>query len=339
MEQSTRSHRIGWIDFGKGLTIFLVVVAHTFSGIYTNNIYNSNVNFIIRCIGEILFLFIMPVFFSLSGYLYKSPQKFSDYIYMLKKKAWNLITPYVAFSFIYILLNQVGGKNNKYTWNMFLHIYAVPISYLWFLYILFFIFILVGALSVLRVRITIQIYIYLLAFIIIKISGVKLYIFNVFGWAIFFCLGIIFKGNIHLLNNKICYYTSLLLTIISIIILFMTLGTGHQYYNNVSLINFIPKVISDIFMFSLFLGLPSQTKFFSYFKHFGKYSLVIYMVHAPLLSASRVILLKLGVVNEVVLVFILLLIGWYGSLIVVYLNNRFKIIHFVFNAYSTIHKK
>ncbi len=101
----------------------------------------------------------------------------------------------------------------------------------------------------------------------------------------------------------------------------MTLRTDHQYCNNVSLINFIFKVISDIFMFSLFSGLPSQTKLFSYFKHFGKYSLVIYMIHALLLSVNRGILLKLGVVNEVALIFILLLIGWYGNLIVVYLNN------------------
>ncbi len=59
-------------------------------------------------------------------------------------------------------------------------------SYIYrFLYILFFILILVGALSVSRGSITIQIFIYLLAFIIIKISGVKLYNFNVFGWVIF----------------------------------------------------------------------------------------------------------------------------------------------------------
>ncbi|WP_225416209.1 acyltransferase family protein [Limosilactobacillus reuteri] len=96
--------------FWKGLNNFLVVVAHTFFRIYTNNIYNSNVNSIIRGIGEILFLFVMPVFFSFSGYLYKSPQKFSGYIHMIKKKAWILITPYVVFSLLYILLNQVGGK-------------------------------------------------------------------------------------------------------------------------------------------------------------------------------------------------------------------------------------
>lgn len=72
--------------FWKGLNNFLMVVAHTFFRIYINNIYNSNVNSIIRGIGEILFLFIMPVFFSLSGYLYKSPQKFSDYIHMKKRK-------------------------------------------------------------------------------------------------------------------------------------------------------------------------------------------------------------------------------------------------------------
>lgn len=101
------------------------------------------------------------------------------------------------FSLLYILLNQVGEKSNKYTCYIFMlfqsYIYGFCISY--FLYILFFILILVGALSVLRVSITIQIFIYLLAFIIIKISGVKLYIFNVFGW-VFFPVWVLYLNKI-----------------------------------------------------------------------------------------------------------------------------------------------
>ena len=83
MEKSIKNCRISWIDFGKGFTIFLVVVAHTFSGIYTNNIYSDGFNTVIEVLGESLFLFIMPVFFSLSGYLYKAPRTFHEYVIML----------------------------------------------------------------------------------------------------------------------------------------------------------------------------------------------------------------------------------------------------------------
>lgn len=75
----------------------------------------------------------MPVFFSLSGYLFKKPDDFKRYYLVIEKKAFNLLVPYVVFSIIYILMNQVGGKDNIYTWKSLLNIYRTPISYLWFL--------------------------------------------------------------------------------------------------------------------------------------------------------------------------------------------------------------
>lgn len=49
--------------------------------------------------------------------------------------------------------------------------------------------------------------------------------------------------------------------------------------------------------------------------------------------------MKFGMMNELVLIIILILIGWYGSLVVVWLNNRFKIVRFVFNAYAVVHER
>lgn len=332
------TRRIDWIDFGKGFTIFLVVTAHTLGGIYTHKIYNSNFNGIINVVGESLFLIIMPVFFSLSGYLYKGPKNFREYLLMLKKKAWNLLTPYIFFSFIYILINQISGEKNKYNWRVFFHIYARPITYLWFLYILFFIFILVGVFSVLKVNVRIQSLIYIFAFVIIKIYNFHIYIFNVFGWAFFFCLGSIFRENINFLKKRVCFYYSLVLTILFLFILFISLGLNHKYYNNVTLVNIVPKIISDMFMFSLFLNFPKRNKIFSYFKKYGKYSLIIYMVHAPLLSVARAVILKIGIPNEFILIIILMCISWFGSLIVIWLNKKNKTVRFIFNAYSTIHQ-
>ncbi|MDK7161964.1 acyltransferase family protein [Lactobacillus jensenii] len=101
--------RIEWIDFGRGFTIFLVVVGHVLSGIYTNHIY-PNSDGLLMFFGEFIFLFIMPVFFSLSGYFFKAPENMVDYIVMIKKKAWNILVPYIVFSFVYVLLNQLGGS-------------------------------------------------------------------------------------------------------------------------------------------------------------------------------------------------------------------------------------
>ena len=213
-----------------------------------------------------------------------------------------------------------------------------PISYLWFLYILFFIFVLVGALSLLKISINVQLVLYLLAFIVVKLWGPNIYVLNTFGWAVFFCLGVIFRKHRQFIKDKFCLYGSLALTVIFITMMFLYLGVSHRYYNDVSLINIIPKVVSDIFMFSLFLNLAEHTRFYSYFTRYGRYSLIIYMVHAPLLSACRAIILKFSMINEFTLIIILILIGWYGSLTVVWLNNRYKIVKFIFNAYSMVHQ-
>lgn len=324
-------NRIEWIDFGRGFTIFLVVVAHVLSGIYTNHIY-PNSDGLLMFFGEFIFLFIMPVFFSLSGYFFKAPENMVDYVVMIKKKAWNILVPYVVFSFVYVLLNQLGGKSKEYSWGDLLKIWYQPISYLWFLYILFFIFILIGAFSLLKV----QLLIYFIGFILVQTLKISVYIFNVFGWAVFFCLGLLFKKNLTWIKSKGILSASFVLSIFGYLLMIKFVGLSHAYFNDVSLVNFIPKVIFDILLFSFFLNINEESKLFKYFKQYGKYSLIIYMVHAPVLSAVRAIILKFTMPNVFVLMFFLLIIGWVSCLVVIWMNNRFRFVNFIFNAYANV---
>ena len=62
--------RIEWLDFAKGISIFMVVLGHTLRGIYTHNLYLNYYKYLV-IIADIIFLFSMPVFFALSGYLFK----------------------------------------------------------------------------------------------------------------------------------------------------------------------------------------------------------------------------------------------------------------------------
>lgn len=329
--------RIEWIDFGRGFTIFLVVVGHVLSGIYTNHIY-PNSDGLLMFFGEFIFLFIMPVFFSLSGYFFKAPENMVDYIVMIKKKAWNILVPYIVFSFVYVLLNQLGGKSKEYSWGDLLKIWYHPISYLWFLYILFFIFILVGAFSLLKVSLRLQLLIYFIGFILVQVLKINFYIFNVFGWVVFFCLGLPFKKDLNCIKSKGILSASLVLSILGYLLMIKFVGLSHAYYNDVSLVNFIPKVIFDILLFSFFLNIDEESKLFKYFKQYGKYSLIIYMVHAPVLSAIRAIILKFTMPNVFVLMVVLLIIGWVSCLVVIWMNNRFRLINFIFNAYANVKK-
>lgn len=79
--------RIFWIDFGKGFGIFLVVLAHVLANIANNVVLKNDVSTeIIHFIMYVLFLIIMPIFFAMSGYLFKIPLTYKKYALMLRKK-------------------------------------------------------------------------------------------------------------------------------------------------------------------------------------------------------------------------------------------------------------
>lgn len=80
--------RIGWIDFGKGLTIFLVVLGHVFLGLYQSGRFHSS-EFWLWISIEGVYIFHIPVFFSLSGYFFKSLDTFVNYAKFILKKLFN----------------------------------------------------------------------------------------------------------------------------------------------------------------------------------------------------------------------------------------------------------
>lgn len=78
MSNITNTSRIGWIDTLKGIGILTVVAGHIFP--------NS--------IARYLFLFHMPLFFFIGGFLFKPSADWKEY---LTKKSFHLLVPYVAF--------------------------------------------------------------------------------------------------------------------------------------------------------------------------------------------------------------------------------------------------
>lgn len=89
------SSRIGWIDTLKGIGILTVVAGHIFPA----------------AIARYLFLFHMPLFFFIGGFLFKPSADWKEY---LTKKAFHLLVPYVAFLCViyvpYEIKEMITGK-------------------------------------------------------------------------------------------------------------------------------------------------------------------------------------------------------------------------------------
>ena len=76
--------RIPWIDNCKALAISLVALGHVQS---------------IYLVNEIIFAFVMPTFFFLSGYTFERSAK-ASFVELIRKKFRSLIVPYIGFSAI-----------------------------------------------------------------------------------------------------------------------------------------------------------------------------------------------------------------------------------------------
>lgn len=79
-------NRITWIDCWKGIAIVIVVAGHILD----------------LKVAKYIFWFHMPLFFFISGYLYKEKH---DYLSFFKKKFFHLILPYISFLLLFSIPN------------------------------------------------------------------------------------------------------------------------------------------------------------------------------------------------------------------------------------------
>jgi len=94
-----KEKRLDWIDIAKGYGIILVIFAHLKNWSFNNYIYS----------------FHLPLFFFLSGYVFKANNTFLDSIL---KKIKGLIIPYfmlgIPMVIFTVLYNSKGIKGLKY---------------------------------------------------------------------------------------------------------------------------------------------------------------------------------------------------------------------------------
>lgn len=319
--------RIDWIDFGKGLTIFFVVVAHSLSDLLEST---HNNNFIFQILLGVILTFVMPCFFALSGFLYRSPKSGSDYLKGLGKKFCGLVIPYGFFSVIYIMLQQFDKSNvNKlYTWGSLLQIWNKPIGELWFLYSLFFIFLVVGLMDVLKIDWRWQLLIYSSMFILVQVVKLPFMIAGTFGWLPCFMIGVILKKHPELLKNRLLFVASLVGMIVSLVLQYLLVS---DWYNTDGMLpaTSFSKLLSILVFFYLFSHFHVGN-FYSYFSKYGQASIVIYLIHVPIKTLLKVLLFRTGLTNYFLLAVILIVGTWFLSIFVCLLANKFKGIRWIF---------
>jgi fucose 4-O-acetylase-like acetyltransferase len=127
--------RIEWIDYAKGIGIFLVVFGHALRGIVNDSIIQTSL--LQRSVDQWIYAFHMPLFFFLSGlFVERSINKpLKNFII---GKLQTIAYPYFVWSIIQEVIRIKAGISSRTLGELWQILYE-PILQFWFLYALFFI--------------------------------------------------------------------------------------------------------------------------------------------------------------------------------------------------------
>lgn len=318
-----------WIDYTKVFACILVVIGHLLQGLNKAGIKWNNTFY--DYIDTFIYLFHMPLFMCLSGYLYKktaSIKNWKDYVKFTLKKLINLGIPYIFFYILYLTINLVFSNevNTVIGKTEFMNILTQPIAPYWFLYILIYIFIIIPLIEkLLKNKTKIVLMVTALIYIYNIIIPIKIYIINMIAqYMLYFYLGVfIFENGIKKVSIK---------KIAINVLIYIALSIWYFYFviiNN-SINN---SIIIGIFKtFMAFYGIMVCLNIFRYadlsknkfWNTVSKYTFHIYLLHTFFTAAVRILLQKISIDNFYIHFMLGVTLGIIGPIIIGLILNKTK---------------
>ena len=324
------SKRVEYIDVLKGFAIILVIIGHIADGYINANIFIDNTS-VLKNTYNIIYSFHMPLFLFLSGYVF--------YLAYFKDKEvdnsrigtqlLNIFLLYIIFSIIQWCFKYFMGSfvNNKVKISDLAMLLIKPMAPYWYLYNLFFYYIIVLAWEKLsKNRITDLIFgigTIILSIIFNNIS--LIYFFN------YFFMGICFSKYNLKIKNSLSYCC----LIIAFVVMILNLNNP-QYLYKIRLVSTIIGLSMSIGIFSIFSNLNIQNRCLRFI---GRSSLEIYLVHCYFTSLNRPLLLKIGISNFYINVFMNFIISLIASLIIMQMSKKLKIHKYIFTPGKQIKRR
>lgn len=267
--------RKGWIDAAKGVTIILVVMGHLLDG-FSGGDYADKIE-LYKIIGKSISFFHMPLFMTLSGYVFSIAYINNNNINSrLKKQVINIIGIYFLFSIFHYVFKSIVQKYTIEGINFteFIKIPYKSIGYMWYLYVLVFLYLIMYILIKFPSRIVFPtLFIMCMAYEIIPVVIKNEFtIIKVLYCAIFFYYGVrLEQVNIKLFNKKRFLFVQVIILGLGYGIVFK----GKEipaYFNILAIFSIINLIIILIYVLSQKLQMRGLV-------YLGQNSLVIYLLH------------------------------------------------------------
>ena len=335
--------RESWIDYTKLFACLLIVIGHLLQGLNKANItWNENFYYYID---KFIYIFHMPLFMCLSGYLYIKYTEINnkkDYVEFIKKKLLNLGIPYVIFYLAYVAINMFFSKsvNSQKGIQDILNILTNPIAPFWFLYVLFFIFLFIPIIEYkAKNKTKILIPIFIIFHIFSIFFSVHIYAINNFMYYIFyFYIGILF------INNRLDKINSKKIVINIILFFIFSIFYCYIYSKEIFKYKIMDLIKFPLSTYGVFVSIIVFKKFYKKLennrvcKYISKYTFPIYLMHTTFSAGIRIALLKIGINNFYIQFLFGIIFGVIGPIIVAKLLEKSKYGNIILYPVSTIDK-
>jgi len=312
---------VDWVDYCKGLGIFLVVVGHVLGGLQPSGIISDSPWY--QFVERWLYTFHMPLFFFISGLFVRRSTRRSFTGFILDKAAV-LIYPYFIWSILQGLLETSHYVNHPLPAIELLKIPYEPIGQYWFLYTLFVIMIIY--------RMFHQIADSGIAFFSLTIVGftIEQSGFNIIQWNVAHAVGsflIYFGAGVAIARSSILVRLAelgkgWLLAIFIAGYAAVTTGVATHSDHQAILLRPAWAMAGIIATVALAILMSRSTKF-AFAKLWGVLSLEIYVAHVMAAAIMRIVLQKAFGFSGPLLHFVLGTgVGIYAPILLAYICQR-----------------
>jgi fucose 4-O-acetylase-like acetyltransferase len=288
---------VDWIDYAKGLGIFLVVLGHVLSGLRESGIIGNSGAYQLTM--SAFYAFHMPLFFFVSGLFVRRSARRGLGAFVAEKAAV-LVYPYFVWSILQAGLQVAASRyvNNPLPAIDILKIVYVPIGQYWFLYTLFAIMLLYRLLRLARTRDAV--------FLVLAASCFVLesYGLDHTSWVVAHCVGsfaVYFGAGVVMARSALLVRLAglgnrALLAVAACGYAVVVAGSAtHSVHVGVFWLGFAAAGIAATFALAIVM---SRSTGFSAVKLWGVLSLQIYLAHVIAGAMTRIALQKLAHVSD-----------------------------------------
>lgn len=322
------------IDNLRGLMMLCIILGHVLLGFEDMLVFSEKEEMIRSFVKEYLYCFHVPVFFALSGYFFckYDDMKWRDYGTFIKNKAITILVPYVLCSVVFWGMRRLASSflQVEYTLTDLLNIWKTPMSFMWYLYAFFLVQILAGLFACVCKKEWMKWILFLLSFGVAALyketTGI-LALDYLKNYMVYFYLGY-FLSRIEKPRTKRYLFAATLAAHLAALL------TREDFES----VKMVLALTACTFLIMLFTQMPEEEKIPVLYS-FGEYGMPIYIMHAPVVGAVRIVLVKMGVTAFLPH----LILGFFIPCVVCYflyvgVIKRIRILNFFFYPQKVLQK-